>query len=177
MRPARLVTIVFTLSLGVALIAGCSSSSSSKASKKSSSGGVTVSSEAAGTPVGVTVSDTSGLNGPMTLLPAPISVAPGRVSFTVKNTGTIDHEMIVLKTDTPYNELPIVDAGDPPATVTTGADKIAETGNVGETGEPDVAPGKTRVFTIKSMEAGNYVLACNIAKHYGLGMRAAFTVK
>jgi uncharacterized cupredoxin-like copper-binding protein len=177
MRPARLVTIVFTLSLGVALIAGCSSSSSSKSSKKSSGGGVTVSSEAPGTPVAVTVSDTKGLDAPETLVPSVVSVVPGNVTFTVKNTGTIDHEMLVIKTDTPFDQLPIVDAGDPPATVTTGADKIAETGNVGETGDPNLKPNTTRVFTIKNLAAGNYVLACNIAKHYGLGMRAAFTVK
>ncbi len=176
MRPARLFTLVFTLALGVALVAGCSSSSSSKSSSKKS-GGVTVSSEAAGTPVAVTVSDTKGLNGPMTLVPAPLSVASGAVTFNVKNTGTIDHEMLVIKTDTPFNQLPIVDSGDPPATVTSGADKIAETGKAGETGDPNLKPGQSRSFTIKNLAPGSYVLACNIAKHYGLGMRAAFTVK
>lgn len=174
MRPTRLFTLVVTLSLGVALVAGCSSSS--KSSKKSGGGGATVSSQPAGTPVAVTVGDTSGTNGAETLTATPASVPAGSVTFTVKNTGTIDHEMIVLKTDTPFNQLPVVDAGDPPARVTSGANKIDEANSVGETGNPNLKPGGTRTFTIKNMAAGNYVLACNIAKHYTQGMRAAFTV-
>ena len=55
------------------------------------------------------------------------------------------------------------------------ADSAAEK-NVGETGDPDVKPGVVRTFTIKNMKPGAYVLVCNIAEHYGLGMRAAFTV-
>ena len=98
------------------------------------------------------------------------------MTFVVKNTGTIDHEMIVLKTDTAYDQLPVVDGGDPPAPVTTGADKVDEGTSVGETGDPNVKPGETRTFTVKAMTAGKYVLVCNIAKHYGMGMRAAFTV-
>ena len=104
------------------------------------------------------------------------SAPAGDVTFVVKNSGGIDHEMIVLKTDTPFNKLPIADAGDPPAPVKTGADKVDEGTNVGETGDPNLKPGQTRTFTIKHLAAGRYVLLCNLAKHYGLGMRAAFTV-
>ncbi len=127
-------------------------------------------------PVAVTVSDTKGLNGPMTLTPATTTAPAGDVTFAVKNTGTIDHEMIVLKTDTPFDQIPVADSGDPPAPVTSGADKVDEADNVGETGDPDLTPGTTRTFTIKALAAGHYVLVCNLAKHYGLGMRAAFTV-
>jgi len=126
--------------------------------------------------VNVTVGDTTGLNGPMTLVPTPAAVAAGNVTFVVKNTGTIDHEMIVLKTDTAFDKLPVVDGGDPPAPVTTGADKVDEGTKVGETGDPNLKAGETRTFTIKNMVAGKYVLVCNIAKHYGMGMRAAFNV-
>ena len=35
-------------------------------------------------------------------------------------------------------------------------------------------PGQSRTFTVDNMAAGTYALVCNIAKHYGLGMRAPF---
>ena len=72
--------------------------------------------------------------------------------------------------------IPITDAGDPPAKVKSGADKIDEANNIAETGDPNLKPGETRSFTAKNVTAGNYALVCNIAKHYGLGMRAPFTV-
>ena len=157
------------------LAAGCSSDKTTSSSTKTTAGGVTVPATT-GTTVQVTVGDTAGLNGPMTLVPSPAAVPAGDVTFAVKNTGTIDHEMIVLKIDTPYDKLPVVDGGDPPAPVATGADKVDEGGSVGETGDPNVKAGETRTFTVKNMVAGKYVLVCNIAKHYGMGMRAAFTV-
>ena len=94
----------------------------------------------------------------------------------MKNAGSIDHELIVLRTHRPFDELPVVDAGDPPVPVKVGADKVDETTNVGETGDPDLKPGVTRTFVIKNLAPGHYALVCNLAKHYGLGMRAPFTV-
>jgi uncharacterized cupredoxin-like copper-binding protein len=165
--------VVGSLALGAC---GSSKKATGKTTTTSSSGGVTVPKSTGGTTVNATLGDTNGTDGPMTLTATPSSAAAGDVSITVKNAGTIDHEMIVLKTDTPFDQLPVVDAGDPPAPVATGADKIDEANNVGETGEPDLKAGESRTFTIKGMAAGHYVFACNIAKHYGLGMRAAFTV-
>ena len=113
----------------------------------------------------------------MTLVPSVTSVPAGNVTFVVKNTGTVDHEMIVLKTNLPAGELPVIDAGDPPAKVTSGAVKVDEADSVGETGDPNLKPGSSRTFTVKNMVAGKYVLVCNVADHYMKGMRAAFTVK
>ncbi len=123
--------------------------------------------------VTVTLTDTQGLTGPMTLTVTPTSVKAGKVKFVVNNAGTIVHEMIVLKTPSPFDQLPVADAGDPPAPVTAGANKVSEATKVGETG--DVAIGKTKSVTLK-LKKGSYVLVCNIAQHYGLGMRAALTV-
>ena len=105
------------------------------------------------------------------------STAPaGTVTFEVTNNGTMVHEMIVMKTDIPADELPVTDAGEPPAPVATGADKVGEGDNVGETGAPDLEAGATRTFVIDNMEPGKYVLFCNLAGHYQNGMRTAFTV-
>jgi uncharacterized cupredoxin-like copper-binding protein len=124
----------------------------------------------------VTLSDTKGLDGPMTVTPSVSTVKAGDVTFNVKNTGTVEHELIVLKTDLPFDQIPIADAGDPPARVASGADKVDEANNVGETGDPNLKPGDARTFTITGLAPGKYVLVCNLARHYGLGMRAAFTV-
>ena len=124
----------------------------------------------------VTLGDTKGLAGPMTLAVSPATAPAGDVTFVVKNTGTIDHEAVVLKTNIPFDKLPITYGGDPPVPVTTGANKVSEDTNIGETGDPNLKPGDTRTFTIKNMTAGNYAIVCNIAQHYGKGMRAAFTV-
>jgi uncharacterized cupredoxin-like copper-binding protein len=123
--------------------------------------------------VTVTLGDTAGLNGPMTMTVSPATVPAGKVKFVATNSGTVIHELIVLKTKLPFDKLPVADAGDPPHRVSTGANKVDEGKNIGETG--DIGKGKTKSVTLK-LKKGSYVLVCNIAQHYGLGMRAAFTV-
>ena len=98
----------------------------------------------------------------MTMTITPSSVPAGKVTFVVKNDGTILHEMVVLKSKTAFDQLPI-----------DTKNKVSEATTVGEAG--NVPKGKTKSVTLK-LKKGNYVLVCNIAKHYGLGMRAAFTV-
>jgi uncharacterized cupredoxin-like copper-binding protein len=107
------------------------------------------------------------------VLPDPGSVSAGEVTFVITNDGPEDvHEFVVIQTDLEPGELP-----------------TDETGAVSEDGEgmtvidevEDVAVGATEELTV-SLEAGNYVLICNIYSedeqeaHYGMGMYAAFTV-
>ena len=175
---------------GVALIgilaatAGCASTASTTdtaAGGQSLEGGVKIPSAPAVTKTGatvvqVTLGDTKGLGGPMTLSVSPATAPAGDVTFVVKNNGTIEHEAVILKTKTPFDKLPITYGGDPPAPVKTGADKVSEDTNIGETGDPNLKPGDTRTFKIANMTAGDYAIVCNIAGHYGKGMRAAFTI-
>ncbi|MFM2076937.1 MAG: hypothetical protein RJA49_827 [Actinomycetota bacterium] len=138
----------------------CGSDSTSTATTSGGGGGgVTVPTET-GTPVAVVAADTSDTT--QTLTAAPASVAKGKVTFTFQNTGKKQHEMIVLKTDEAFDALKV------------GADnKVSEDASVGEISETDA--GKTVVKTF-DLAAGNYVLVCNIEKHYAQGMRVAFTV-
>ena len=119
--------------------------------------------------VNVVVSDTAGNYGPMKLAATPVTVPAGKVTFVVKNFGHVGHEVVVLETNVAYDKLPI-----------TGFDgeqnRVDETRSVGETGDPPVNPGQTRTFVVDNMKAGRYVLLCNIAGHYGAGLRAPFTV-
>ena len=153
----RLVRSAAVAALMVGLVTGCGSS---KKAASSSDGGVTAAPAANGVPVGVTAGDKSDTEQFLTV--DPVTVKAGPVTFTFKNTGTRQHEMIVLKTDEAFDALKI------------GADnKVSEDASVGEVSETDA--GKTVVKTL-DLKAGKYVLVCNIEKHYGQGMRSAFTV-
>jgi len=107
------------------------------------------------------------------VVPASSSVAAGEVAFEVTNEGPDDvHEFVVFKTDLAPDALPTV-----------------EDGSVDEAGEglelideiEDMAVGDTATLTV-SLDAGNYVLICNIydadevEAHYQEGMRVGFTV-
>ncbi|MBI4934611.1 MAG: hypothetical protein HY828_12075 [Actinobacteria bacterium] len=166
-RTHRAVGTILVLAIGALLATGCSSSSSSSTS---SSG------EPRGTVVHISITDHTAVDKPMSFTIDRTSVPAGDVTFVVTNDGNIDHELVVLRTDTPYDSIPVNAAGDPPAVVASGANKILEDGNVGETGDPDLAKGTTRTFTIADMQAGSYVLVCNLALHYQMGLRSPFTV-
>ena len=160
MRSVLRSSAVAVVLLG--LVTGCGSSDGGSSSTEAAAGGdVTVPADAGGgTPVAVTAGDTSDVV--QTLTVEPVSVAAGKVTFTFKNTGNRQHEMIVLKTDEKADALKV------------GADdKVSEDASVGEISETD--QGKTVTMTF-DLAAGNYVLVCNIAKHYNQGMRSAFTV-
>ena len=94
----------------------------------------------------------------------------GKVTFKVKNTGTVAHEMVILKTDLPANAL-IVSEG-----------KVKEEAAGKVIGEiEEFSPNAENEITL-DLAAGNYVLFCNVVEngqakgHYQQGMRAAFTV-
>ncbi len=182
MRRGLLVLTNVALTVLLCALAGCASNATSSTGANTLEGGIripTAPAAATGTPhttVHVTVSDTKGLAGSMSLTVSPATAPAGDVTFVVKNTGTIEHEAVVLKTPVPYNKLPVNNAGDPPAPVATGGNKVSEDNNIGETGDPNLKPGDTRTFTIKNMTPGNYDIVCNLAQHYAKGMRAAFTV-
>ena len=179
-RAARRHPVGSVIALVVIVVAaGCAPPTSTSAS---TDGGVAVAPAAtapaaAGGPVDVVLTDTKGLDAPMTLAPFVSSAGAGDVTFKVKNTGTIEHEMIVLKTDTPFDQLPVVDAGDPPAPVTTGRRQ-------GRRGQPTSArpatptckPGETRTLHRQGPDARQVRAGVQPGRALQMGMRAPFTV-
>lgn len=117
----------------------------------------------ASTTVTVELGDTTGVTGAMTMTVTPDTAPAGKVKFVVTNNGTILHEMVVLKTNTAFDAMP----------VNSKTNRVSEAKSAGEVG--NVPKGKTKSVTLK-LKKGKYVLVCNIAKHYNMGMRAAFTV-
>jgi uncharacterized cupredoxin-like copper-binding protein len=162
MRQSHFTAGTMALVLALGAVAGCSSAAAHA--------------PLPGTVVNVSITDHTAVNLPMNFTIDKTTAPAGDVTFVVKNDGTIDHEMVVLQTDTASDQIPVNAAGDPPAPVASGANKIVEDNNVGETGDPDVPKGDTRTFTIKDMKPGHYVLVCNLAAHYQMGLHADFTV-
>ena len=130
-----------------------------------------------GTVVHVSITDHTAVNQPMSFTVDRNDAPAGDVTFVVKNDGQIDHELVVLQTDTAFDKIPVNAAGDPPAAASANPNKILEDNVAGETGDPNLKKGESRTFTITGMKLGNYVLVCNLALHYQMGLRLPFTVK
>jgi hypothetical protein len=107
----------------------------------------------------------------------PSSVATGSVTFDVSNDGPDDvHEFVVIATDLGPAELPVDEDG----AVDEGGEGIEVVDEIEE-----IPVGESRSLTV-DLEAGNYVLICNILQeepngtleaHYSEGMRTGFTVE
>ena len=93
------------------------------------------------------------------------SIPAGKVTFVLKNTGTVTHELIIAKTDLAQDKLPI-QTEDPL--------KVDESASIGEIGDVDAGQTKEDIF---DLAPGSYVLMCNEQSHYMAGMHIAFTVK
>jgi uncharacterized cupredoxin-like copper-binding protein len=156
----RLAPSIAVLAIGLSF-AACSSDGTSNASPDTTAGGGVTVPTASGTPVAIEAGDTS--DTVQFLKVAPTSVKAGQVTFTFTNNGTRQHEMIVLKTDEKADALAVDKA----------TNRVSEDASVGEISETDKGKVVTKTF---DLAAGNYVLVCNIEKHYGQGMFAAFTV-
>jgi uncharacterized cupredoxin-like copper-binding protein len=95
---------------------------------------------------------------------APASASAGSVTFNVTNDGAVAHNLTVIKSDLA------------PAALPTAAAKVDESKapSVGHTA--DLASKKTGTLTV-TLQAGAYVLVCQVPGHYGAGMHSAFTVQ
>jgi uncharacterized cupredoxin-like copper-binding protein len=96
---------------------------------------------------------------------ATSSAAPGSITFDARNDGTATHELYVFRTDLAPDALPVEDGQ-----VREDADGVEFIAEV-----EDIAPGTTKPLTV-DLDAGSYVLLCNLPGHYQSGMRAAFDV-
>ena len=92
------------------------------------------------------------------------TVAAGRVVIAIRNHASMGHEVKVIKTDVDADKLPI----------DGGAAKALEDGKVGEL--LNIGAGASRKLVLELLP-GKYVLICNVAGHYQLGMRVALEVK
>jgi uncharacterized cupredoxin-like copper-binding protein len=92
------------------------------------------------------------------------NVKAGTVKIGVKNAGGMEHSFELIKSDLPFDKLPL----------DTGAAKAKEDGLVKQV--KSIGVGKVATLTAE-LAAGNYVVICNVAGHYQLGMRIALKVQ
>lgn len=97
---------------------------------------------------------------------SPSSVDAGEVELTADNEGDQPHELVVIETDLAPDELP----EDGPE-----VDEDAEGLEVVDEIE-EFDPGETESMTV-DLEAGDYVLVCNLPAHYSQGMYMSFEVQ
>ncbi|HEV2009604.1 MAG TPA: sulfocyanin-like copper-binding protein [Candidatus Limnocylindria bacterium] len=144
MRKLKLVAM---LAIAAALAMGCTAAAAP----------TTVAAPTQGGTVNATLTD-------MKIAVDRTSISAGPVTFVVKNSGVVVHELVVIQTDVAQDKM---------AMGTEEVGKMDETGNIGETGE--VIVGGSNTFTV-NLPAGHYVLMCNEVGHYSSGMHMAFTV-
>lgn len=96
--------------------------------------------------------------------PASTEASAGEITFDITNDGPSDHEMVIIKSDLAPDALPTDNKGE---VIEDEVDAIDEV--------EDVAPGSSVSLSV-DLEAGSYLLICNLPGHYAAGMAAAFTV-
>ena len=109
--------------------------------------------------VGVTLAD-------FTITADPDSASAGEVTFDVTNDAEQTHEFVVFQTDLAPDQLPTGEGGD--------VDEAGEGVELVDEIE-DIEGGSTQSLTV-NLDAGSYVLICNLPGHYGQGMNTGFTV-
>ena len=94
------------------------------------------------------------------------TAAAGEVTFDVTNEADQVHEFVVFKTDLAEDALPTNEDGD-----------VDEAGEGVEAVDEieDIEGGTTQSLTV-TLDAGNFVVLCNLPGHYKQGMHASFTV-
>jgi uncharacterized cupredoxin-like copper-binding protein len=97
------------------------------------------------------------------LTATPGTFAPGAITFSIDNEGPSVHEFVVLRTDDAPDALPVENGLIPEDQI----DLVDEA--------EDIPPGTDTSLDV-NLDAGAYVLVCNLPAHYEQGMFAAFTV-
>ena len=109
--------------------------------------------------VAVTVADFS-------VTPDPDSAPAGEITFDITNDAEQTHEFVVFKTDLAPDQLPTDEDGD----VDEAGEGVEHIDEI-----EDIGAGSTQSLTV-NLDAGSYVLICNLPGHYAQGMHAGFTV-
>ena len=94
--------------------------------------------------------------------PTTIVVKRGKLKLTLRNSGRMTHELILLRTTRA------------PGSLRVRHGKVSESSSVGEISETKAGKRASHTFKLKP---GHYVMVCNVRGHYQHGMRGRLTVK
>jgi uncharacterized cupredoxin-like copper-binding protein len=95
------------------------------------------------------------------IAPSVRAVPAGSVTFSVSNTGNVEHEFVILRTSAAADALPQEGA------------EASEAGLVDEI--EGIKSGEAGSLTV-DLASGHYVVICNLPDHYAAGMYADLTV-
>jgi uncharacterized cupredoxin-like copper-binding protein len=96
----------------------------------------------------------------------PTSAAAGELTFAIHNDAEQTHEFVIVQTDLAADQLPTNEDGD--------VDEEGE-GMTAVDEVEDIEAGADAELTV-NLDAGSYVLFCNLPGHYRQGMHTAFSV-
>ena len=105
------------------------------------------------------------------------SVRAGEVTFETRNTGAVEHELLVVKTGRAPEDIPLGLEG--PAVGLVGKVVLGKV-HKHQPGltlkrQQHLQPGRARRDTVR-LSPGAYVLLCTLPGHYQAGQRASLTV-
>ena len=163
-KQLRLTFLIGLLATGSLFLAACSDDggdADDSDTGTSGTSGTTATEATGGTDDGGDAAAISVALTEWAVTPSAASASAGEIAFDVSNDGTTPHNLVVIQGSA--DDL-TVEAGQ---VVTEGHDVLVETDDfaAGEGGEESA-----------ELEAGDYVLFCNVAGHYDLGMHTSFTV-
>ena len=147
--------------LGLSACGGSSSSDAAAAATPATTAAATPATTAAATAADHALDVTLGAPSELAMTVSATRVAAGKVTFHVTNSGSVTHEMVVIRTPTPSGDLPMQSG------------EASEAGSAGETG--DMTAGTSTDLKL-TLPAGHYALICNLPGHYAGGMHTDLTV-
>jgi uncharacterized cupredoxin-like copper-binding protein len=157
----RHLSIIGAIAITLAACGGTAATTTAAAAPTTT--GASATTLPAGT-IKVTLIDVDAQTEAMTL--SSDSAPAGTVTFEVTNTGNMEHEFVVLQTETMAADLPFDQAKDEVIEDSPGLTNVDEI--------EGIQPGETKTLVV-DLTAGHYALICNITKHWREGMRADFS--
>jgi uncharacterized cupredoxin-like copper-binding protein len=117
-------------------------------------------------PMGLAMQDADMSKATMHVSTEPAKVPPGEVTFMAKNNSSeFVHEMVIARVRDPSQPLAYIDE-----------DKEVDEDGAGFRGKvSELGPGDTAGITLV-VKTGTYMIYCNIAGHYAMGMWTLVTV-
>lgn len=155
-RTRNVLAVLAVIALGL-VAAGCGGDDEKAATTAAPAATTETATTATAGPIAVEASE-------MKFVLSSATAPAGAVTFDATNVGKVDHEMVVIKTETPAGELPVKDG------------EVDETGALGEIGPEDLKPGANKSLTL-DLDAGRYALICALPGHYEAGMYSDFEVQ
>ena len=143
--------LVYPLVAALAIAAAACSSDSS-----STSAAGTTTSSAGGSSIAATEKD-------FEISLDPSTASAGEVTFDISNEGPSTHEFVIVQSDLAEDKLPVKDG-----IVSEDAVTVVDEAE-------DIAPSTTTDLSV-DLDAGTYIIICNVVGHYQQGMHTTLTV-